>query len=456
MSGLRKQFKLGAFIQATGHHVAGWRHPRAQANAGQNIAHYRQLAQSAERAKFDALFLADGVAIRGHDAQTLHRTARGASFEPITLLSALSQVTEHIGLVATASTTYNEPYHVARKFASLDHLSNGRAGWNVVTSWSDVEAQNFSLDKHPEHAARYERAGEFVDVVRGLWDSWEDDAFRFDQAEGIHFDPAKLHPIHHKGKHFSVRGPLNVARSVQGHPVLVQAGSSEAGQELAARTAELIFTAQQSLEDAQGFYSGLKARLDKYDRNPDSLKIMPGVFAVVGRSESEAQEKFDELQSLIHPQVGLSLLQQHLGGIDLAGHDLDGPLPENLTEPNGSKSRFQLVTALARREQLTIRQLYLRVATARGHWSIHGTAEHIADRLEEWFLKGGADGFNLMPPTLPGGLDDFIELVLPQLRRRGLFRTEYEGKTLRENLGLLRPAHKIYRPSVKSARDRVA
>jgi FMN-dependent oxidoreductase (nitrilotriacetate monooxygenase family) len=456
MSDPKKQLRLGAFLQATGHHVAGWRHPRAQPDAGQNIAHYRQIAQTAERAKFDALFLADGVAIRSHDAETLHLTSRAATFEPLTLLSALSQATEHIGLVATVSTTYNEPYHVARKFASLDHLSNGRAGWNVVTSWSESEAHNFNLDKHPEHGARYERAEEFVDVVRGLWDSWEDDAFRFDQAEGVHFDHNKLHAIHHKGKHFAVRGPLNVARPVQGHPVVVQAGSSEPGQELAARTAEVIFTAQQSLEDAQHFYSGLKSRLANYGREPDELKIMPGVFPVVGRSESEAQEKFEELQSLIHPTVGLSLLQQHLGGIDLSGYPLDGPLPDNLQEPNGTKSRFQLVTALARREQLTIRQLYLRVATARGHWSIHGTPESIVDRLEEWFLKGGADGFNIMPPTLPGGLDDFVELVLPELRRRGLFRTEYEGKTLRENLGLARPAHRIYRQSGADVLGRVA
>ncbi|MBO9537039.1 LLM class flavin-dependent oxidoreductase [Herbaspirillum sp.] len=449
MSRTRKQLKLGAFIMATGHHVAGWRHSGAQPDAGQNIAHYRQVAQAAERAKFDALFLADGVAIRSHDEHTLHRTARAASFEPLTLLSALSQVTERIGLVATVSTTYNEPYHVARKFASLDHLSNGRAGWNVVTSWSEQEAHNFNLDKHPEHGARYERAEEFVDVVRGLWDSWEDDAFLFDQEQGLLFDPDKLHAIHHRGKHFAVKGPLNVARPVQGHPVIVQAGSSDTGQDLAARTAEVIFTAQQSLADAQAFYTSLKSRMDRYGRDPEQLKIMPGVFPVVGRSESEAQEKYEELQSLIHPSVGLSLLQQHLGGIDLSGYPLDGPLPDNLKEPNGTKSRFQLVTALARRENLTLRQLYLRVATARGHWSLYGTAESIVDQLEEWFTKGGADGFNIMPPTLPGGLDDFIALVLPELRRRGLFRTEYEGATLRENLGLARPPHRIYRQDEK-------
>lgn len=449
MSAPQRQMKLGAFVMATGHHVAGWRHPGAQPDAGQNIAHYRQIAQAAEAARFDALFLADGVAIRAHDPETLYRTARAASFEPLTLLSALSQVTERIGLVATVSTTYNEPYHVARKFASLDHLSAGRAGWNVVTSWSEHEAQNFGLERHPEHAARYQRAEEFVDVVRGLWDSWEDDAFLYDRDSGLHFDPARLHELHHRGTHFAVKGPLNVARPVQGHPVIVQAGSSEAGQELAARTAELIFTAQQSLSDAQAFYTSLKSRMARYGRDPEQLKIMPGVFPVVGRSHTEAQEKYEELQSLIHPSVGLSMLQHHLGGIDLSGYPLDAPLPEDLPEPNGTKSRFQLVTALARRERLSLRQLYLRLATARGHWSLYGTAESIADQLEAWFTQGGADGFNIMPPTLPGGLDDFIALVLPELRRRGLFRHEYEGRTLRENLGLARPAHRPYRQDAR-------
>ncbi|MDW3684857.1 LLM class flavin-dependent oxidoreductase [Cupriavidus sp. CV2] len=437
----KRQLKLGAFLQATGHHVAGWRHPGAQANAGQSLAHYVRLAQRAEAAQFDTIFLADGVAIRSLDDATLPRTARAASFEPLTLLCALAAVTERIGLVATVSTTYNEPFHVARKFASLDHLSGGRAGWNVVTSWSDAEARNFNLDKHPEHADRYARAEEFVDVVTGLWDTWEDDAFLYDKDSGLHFAPDKLHALDHHGKHFQVRGPLNVSRPPQGHPVIVQAGSSEAGQELAARTAEVIFTAQQSLEDAQAFYQGLKGRMARYGRTPDQLKIMPGVFPVIGRSEAEAKEKFEALQNLIHPAVGLALLSQNLGGVDLSGYPLDGPLPGDLPEPNGAKSRFQLVTGLARREGLTIRQLYLRVATARGHWSIHGTAESVADQLQAWFEGGAADGFNIMPPWLPGGLDDFIELVLPELRRRGLFRERYEGNTLREHLGLARPAH---------------
>ncbi|SPK70501.1 putative monooxygenase YxeK (plasmid) [Cupriavidus taiwanensis] len=434
-----RQLHLGAFVMATGHHVAGWRHPDAHADAGRSLSHYAALARRAEAAGFDALFLADGVAIRGMDDATLPHTARAATFEPLTLLSALAAVTQRIGLVATASTTYNEPYHIARKFASLDHLSGGRAGWNVVTSWSDAEARNFSLDRHPEHADRYARAEEFVDVVSGLWDSWEDDAFLYDKAGGVHFDASKLHRLDHRGKYFQVRGPLNISRPPQGHPVIVQAGSSEAGQELAARTAEVIFTAQQSLEGAQAFYRGLKGRLARFGRTPDQLKILPGVFPVVGRSAAEAEEKFESLQDLILPSVGLALLSQHLGGIDLSGYPLDGPLPDNLQEPNGAKSRFQLVTGLAREERLTIRQLCRRVATARGHWSIHGTPAQIVDQLQAWFEAEAADGFNVMPPWLPGGLDDFIELVLPELRRRGLFREQYTGTTLREHLGLVRP-----------------
>lgn len=438
MTAPHRQLHLGAFLMSTGHHIAGWRHPRAQADAGRNLAHYVALAQRAEAAGFDALFLADGVAIRVDD-DTLPYTARGASFEPLTLLSALAAVTERIGLVATVSTTYNEPFHVARKFASLDHLSGGRAGWNVVTSWSDNEARNFSLDRHPEHADRYARAEEFVDVVTGLWDSWEDDAFLYDKESGVYFDAEKLHRLDHRGAHFQVRGPLNVSRPPQGHPVIVQAGSSEAGQELAARTAEVIFTAQQSLEGAQAFYRGLKRRLARYGRTPDQLKILPGVFPVVGATAAEAEEKYEALQALILPSVGLALLSQHLGGVDLTGYPLDGPLPADLPEPNGTKSRFQLVTQLARDEGLTIRQLCRRVATARGHWSIHGTPSQIADQLQAWFEGEAADGFNIMPPHLPGGLDDFIALVLPELRRRGLFRERYAGKTLREHLGLARP-----------------
>jgi FMN-dependent oxidoreductase (nitrilotriacetate monooxygenase family) len=440
MAQRRSGLKLGAFLMATGHHIAAWRHPQAEANAGHDFRHYLGLAQAAERAKFDLVFLADTNGIRERAIEPLSRYGRVVTFEPLTLLSALAPLTSNIGFVATASTTYNEPFHLARAFASLDHLSGGRAGWNLVTSSSDSEAFNFNRDTHPPHADRYERAREFAQVVTGLWDSWEDDAFLRDKASGTYFDPDKLHVLNHRGKHFQVQGPLNVARSPQGHPVVVQAGSSDAGRELAAETAEVIFTAAQTLEEGQSFYADVKARLARYGRHPDELKVMPGVFPVVGRTEAEAQEKFERLQALIHPVVGLSLLGSTLGGVDLSGYPLDGPLPD-LPETNGPKSRQKLLIDLARRENLSIRQLYLWIAGARGHWQLVGTPEQIVDRLEERFQKDAADGFNIMPPYLPGGLDDFIELVVPELRRRGLFRTEYEGTTLRENLGLRRPAH---------------
>ncbi len=435
----RDRMRLGAFLYPGGHHVAAWRHPSAQADAGVNAAHYRRIARTAEAAKFDLIFLADGVSVRGDDLDALSRTAIRyvGQFEPLTLLSHLSAVTERIGLVATASTTYNEPFHVARKFASLDHLSGGRAGWNLVTSADPREAWNFSRESHLAHANRYARAEEFVDVVRGLWDSYEDDAFVRDSESGRFFDPDKLHLLAHEGAHFSVRGPLNVPRPPQGHPVVVQAGSSEAGKALAARTAEVIFTAQDSLEDAVAFYADVKGRMGRYGRDPDHLKIMPGAFPVVGRTQAEAQDRFAALQELIHPVVGRSLLEQ-LTGADLSGLPDDAPVPE-LPETDGGKSRQDLFVRLARREGLTIRELYLRAAGARGHWVVVGTPERIADALQERFEAQGADGFNIMPPTLPGGLDDFAALVIPELQRRGLFRRDYEAGTLREHLGLPRP-----------------
>ena len=437
------QLRLGAFMYPAGHHVAAWRHPETAADATTNLRQRIAFAQAAERAKFDLVFLADGVSTNTDNLKALSRTDEWAiDFEPLTLLSALAVVTERIGLVATVSTTFNEPFNLARKFASLDQISAGRAGWNLVTSSNPLELENFGNISQFAHQDRYARAEEFADVVLGLWNSWEDDAFLRDKQSGLFFDRDKLHILQHRGRHFRVRGPLNVARSPQGHPVVVQAGSSEAGKELAARTAEVVFTAQRTLAEAQAFYTDLKGRLDKYGRDPDDLKIMPGVFPVVGRTQAEAREKFEKIQSLIHPDVGLELLSNLSGGIDLSAYPLDGPLPD-LSETERAKSRQQLIIDLARRENLTIRQLYETIAGARGHWQLVGTAQTIADELEERFDKGGADGFNIMPPTVPGGLDDFIELVLPELRRRGLFRTEYEGRTLRENLGLKHPAHRV-------------
>ena len=450
MSANKKQIKLGAFLMSSGHHLAAWRYPEARADGGLSFQHFRQVAQTAERGKFDMIFFADGVAVRDRGStEAMSRSGQVVHFEPLTLLSALSVVTERIGLAATVSTTYNEPFHLARKFASLDHLSGGRAGWNLVTSATEAEAQNFSSEKHMEHRLRYERAKEFVDVVTKLWDSWEDDAFLRDKESGIYFDPDKLHIPNHKGTHFSVRGPLNVARPPQGYPVIIQAGSSEDGQDLAAQTAEVIFTAQQTLGDAQAFYASVKGRLAKHGRSPNDLKIMPGVFPVIGKTEQEARDKFDRLQELIDPKVGLGLLAGMLGGVDLSSYPLDGPLPD-LPETNLAKSRQLLLIELAQRENLTIRQLYLWIAGARGHRQILGTPEQIADQLEDWFVNGGADGFNIMPPYLPGGLDEFVEFVIPELQRRGLFRTEYEGWTLRENLGLPRPVNPFSTPSASS------
>ncbi|WP_346400648.1 LLM class flavin-dependent oxidoreductase [Pseudomonas syringae] len=441
MSTTARQMKLGAFLMATGHHVAAWRHPNVPADAGLDFKHYRHVARVAEAAKFDALFVADSVAAATGDIAS--RMARSDHFEPLTLLSALSAVTEHIGLIATATTTYNEPYHVARKFASLDHLSGGRAGWNLVTSDAAAEAQNFGRAEHVGHAERYSRAREFHQVVTGLWDSWADDAFTRDKASGEYYDPGRLHVLNHQGEHFSVKGPLNVARSPQGQPVVVQAGSSEVGRDLAAQTAEVVFTAQTSLASAQAFYADLKGRLSAYGRAVDSLKIMPGVFIVVAETEALAKAKFESFQELVEPQVGVALLGRMLGNFDLSGYPLDGPLPELSLTDSGQRSRQKLLTELADQENLTLAQLGRRIAGGRGHYSLISTPEQIADELQRWFEQGAADGFNVLVPHLPGGLEDVARLLVPELQRRGLFRTEYEGTTLRENLGLQRPAYRF-------------
>jgi N-acetyl-S-(2-succino)cysteine monooxygenase len=432
------QLKLGAFLHPTGHHIASWRHPDAYAEANVDFAHYRALVQTAERAKFDLIFLADSPAMRNWPMARASRIATYVGgFEPITLLSALASVTTNIGLVATATTTYNEPFHVARKFASLDHISGGRAGWNLVTSVNIAEAFNFGREAHTEHDARYDRATEFARVVRGLWDSWEDDAWVRNRETGVFFDPEKVHPLNHKGEHFSVRGPLNVPRSPQGRPIVVQAGTSEVGQDLSAEVADVVFAVGRTLEDAQRFYRSLKGRLAKFGREPGELQIMPGLVPIIGGSQQEADDMFDRLQSLVHPEIGLQLLGEMLGHIDLSKYPLDGPLPD-ITQTIGSHTGLRLFTEMAKRDKLTIRQLYLQAVT-RGHSIVRGTPERIADHVQEWFENEAADGFNVMPPYLPGALDDFVAKVVPELQRRGLFRTEYEGKTLRENLGLKRP-----------------
>ncbi|MDN6860859.1 LLM class flavin-dependent oxidoreductase [Pseudomonas sp. CAN2814] len=437
---MTRTLSLGAFLMATGHHVSAWRHPDVPADGGLDFRLYKRLAQVAEAAKFDAVFVADSVAAPTGDIAS--RMARSDHFEPLTLLSALAAVTERIGVIGTVTTSYNEPYHVARKFASLDHISAGRAGWNLVTSDAAAEALNFNRQEHFGHAERYARAREFHEVVTGLWDSWEDDAFTRDKASGQYYEPAKLHVLNHEGEHFRVQGPLNVARSPQGRPVIVQAGSSETGRELAAQTAEVVFTAQTSLAAARDFYNDLKGRLPRFGRSADDLRIMPGVFVVVGQSQAEAQEKFEEFQELVEPQVGVALLSRMLGNFDLSAYPLDGPLPELPLTDSGQRSRQLLLTELAGRENLTLAQLGRRIAGGRGHYSLIGTPTQIADELQAWFEGGAADGFNVLVPHLPGGLEDVANHVVPELQRRGLFRREYSGSTLRDHLGLKRPANR--------------
>ncbi|MEI4483444.1 MULTISPECIES: LLM class flavin-dependent oxidoreductase [unclassified Phyllobacterium] len=434
------QMKLGAFLMAGGHHIAAWRHPDAIANAGVNIDHFIELARMAEAAKFDMVFVEDAAAIRERDPNLASQAARSTMFEPLSLLAALAVNTSHIGLVATASTTYNEPYGLARAFASLDQLSGGRSGWNLVTSASELEAENFVSSGLRPHAQRYERAEEFAGAAAALWDGVDSDAHTI--SDGVYADPAKLHPVDHHGKHFTLTGILDSQRSPQGRPVMVQAGASEAGKNLAARTADVVFTAAQTIEEAQAYYADLKSRMPAFGRKPDDLKILPGVSPIVANSESEARAKYEALQDLIPDEVGVALLASYLSIKDLSQYPLDGPLPE-MPATDGIQSRQQLIVDQARRENLNIRQSARKFAGARGHWQLIGTPMQIADRLEERFRAKAADGFNIMGAYFPGALKDFIDLVLPELRRRGLFRTEYEGKTLRENLGLSIPERAV-------------
>ncbi|WP_313059432.1 LLM class flavin-dependent oxidoreductase [Agrobacterium cavarae] len=427
----KRQIHLGLFLQGAGHHVSGWRHPKAEAGS-ENFDLLRRVTQAAEQAKFDMVFLADGLT-SGVDAHP----STIARFEPLTLLAALALVTNKIGLAATSSTTYGEPYHTARAFSSIDHLSHGRAAWNIVTTSYARTANNFSKS-HPEHDERYAVAEEFVDVVRGLWDSWDDDAFIKDKQSGIYADPNKVHMLDHQGQYYSVKGPLNIPRSPQGHPILIQAGSSGPGQDLAARTADVVFTAQQSLAEAQGFYKSLKSRVEKFGRPADAVAVMPGFLPVIGRTSKEAAEKLAELDQWTELKSAMPLLEERIGH-SLAEYDPDGPLPD-LPISDQLRSRAELLTALARRENLTIRQLALRVAAGRGHHIVLGTPVDVADRMQEWFETRAADGFNVMPPFFPDGLEDFTQLVVPILQERGLFRTDYTGSTLRDHLGLARPA----------------
>jgi alkanesulfonate monooxygenase len=437
----KRQLKLGAFMRPVSIHTGAWRYPGAWPDANFNFAHLKYLIRKLEAGKFDAFFMADHLAVLNMPVNALKRSHTVTSFEPFTLLSALAALTEHIGLIATGSTTFDEPYHVARRFASLDHISGGRAGWNIVTTSNPDAALNFGLEDHMEHAERYRRAREFYDVVTGLWDSFADDAFVRDVESGLYFDPEKMHVLNHKGKYLSVRGPLNIARPVQGWPVIVQAGASEDGRQLAAETAEAVFTGGGPLADGQKLYADIKGRMDKLGRDRNHLKILPGAFVVVGDSIEQAREKRALLDSKVHYANAIASLSIMIG-TDASGFDPDGPLPE-IPETNASKSGRQRVIDLAARENLTVRQLAQRLGGYGGSAFV-GTPKTIADQMEEWLTTEGCDGFNIMFPYLPAGLDDFVDRVVPELQKRGIFRTEYEGRTLRENLGLPRPKNRFF------------
>jgi FMN-dependent oxidoreductase (nitrilotriacetate monooxygenase family) len=442
MASKQRQLVLNVFFQRFGHHPEAWRHRGNDGHSGRpDLAFWTRLAQLAESAKFDTFFLADfiGRSAAGLPAQT----KRGASyqFEPLTLLSALAVQTRHIGLVATVNTNFSHPYNVARLFTSLDHISGGRAGWNVVSSFGEATGKNFGLEPHT-HAQRYERAAEFVGLAKHYWDSWEDEAFdQPDRERGKFFDVRDAHPVSHQGNYFASEGLSDFPRPIQGYPVLVQAGNSDTGREFAAQVAEMTYSSAQTLDVAKAYYADVKGRMPRYGRDPDQLKICPGLSVVVGETDSEAKERFQELQELVNFSQGVVVM-----GVDLTGYDIDGPLPDDIEAGPNGKGRFQQMRELAKRENLTIRQLFYRFSTSRGHLQLHGSVKTIVDTLQQWFEERGADGFNVVPPLPPlsaGGFVTFAEKVVPELQRRGLFRREYTGSTFRENLGLNRPQNQF-------------
>ncbi len=437
-----RQLRLGAFMRPVSIHTAWWRYPGSAPDANFNLGRLAAFARTLERGCFDAFFMADHLAVLNMPMDALKRSATVTSFDPLTLLPALAMATERLGLIATASTTFEPPYTVARRFASLDHISNGRAGWNLVTTSNPDAALNFGQTEQMAHAERYRRAREYFDVVTGLWDSWADDAFTHDVETGQFFDPDRLHILDHRGEFFSVRGPLNIARPVQGWPLIVQAGASEAGRQLAAETAEMVFTGQGTLAEGQRFYADVKGRMERIGRDPDHMKILPGVLVVVGDSVEEAREKRAHLDSLVNDDSAIASLSIALGH-DASTFDPDAPLPE-VPESNASKSGRERAIALARREGLTVRELARRLGGYSG-LAMVGTPATIADEMQHWLEARGSDGFNVMFPYLPDGLDAFVDRVVPELQRRGLYRRAYEGATLRENLGLPRPSNRFFR-----------
>jgi N-acetyl-S-(2-succino)cysteine monooxygenase len=440
MSSHRKQLKLGAILGHQGGHVAAWRHPDVDPAGHGTLAHWQNLARLCEAGRMDFLFVADTNRVQYlRDEKALSQMSPTTVFDPITLLSALAATTQHIGLVGTMTTTYHEPYHVARMFSSLDHLSGGRASWNVVTSSSSDEAPNFVPTTHMQHDDRYDRAKEFLDVVLGLWDSWEEDAFVYNQETGIFLDPAKMHYLNHQGAQFSVKGPLNSPRTPQGRPLIFQAGSSDIGRQFGAEKADALFTAAETIPSAKAFYDDVKGRAARCGRNPDELLIYVGVGPIVGRTMAEAQAKLALLQSKLAPDVAFLLLSEVLAA-DVSHMPHDAPVTE-LPRSDGMQSRRDLLLAKAIREKMTWLDLARFNAGGRGHRQLLGTPESIADDLQSWLEAGACDGFLISSPYLPGALEDFVTLVVPELQRRGIYRTEYEGKTLRENLGIPKPVH---------------
>jgi len=432
-----RQLSLNAFLHDTGHHEASWRHADSSVERVGDITWYQEIARTAEAAKLDAVFLADSPAWYGTGYRPSHE------FEPITLLTALATVTERIGLISTASTSFYEPYNLARLFSSLDRISGGRAGWNIVTTFSEDAARNFGLDATPSNEARYERAQEFVDVVTKLWDSWEDDAVVADRPSGDYVDVSKVHALDHVGRHLKVKGPFNAPRSPQGRPVYVQAGSSNEGRAFAARNAEAIFTAHQTLADAQAFYADIKSRARSFGRNPEHVLVLPGISPFIADTAEEARELYEHFNSLTVPAYGLDQLEK-MGGVSLRHLDLDEVVPIEVFGSAGNvldnnRSRKQVIANIVGRDRPTLRELLHRLAGGRGHNVVYGTPVQIADTIQTWFESGAADGFNVMPPLYPQLLEAFIERVVPILQERGLFRTEYAGETLRDHYGLPRP-----------------
>jgi N-acetyl-S-(2-succino)cysteine monooxygenase len=428
MSSAKRQMHMGVFVLGTGNHQAGWRYEGA-ATSHMELPVIQEIARIAERGKFDLVFISDSMVMDPTDHPSFL-----CRFEPTTLITALAMCTTHVGLGATVSTSFNEPFNVARTFGSIDHISGGRAAWNVVTTSNPKAAQNYSREEHLEHELRYARAQEFVDIVKGLWDCWEDDAIVADKATGRYVDADKVRPLNHKGRFFQVRGPINMARSPQGQPVIIQAGGSPSGLELAARTADVVFSVVQELEPAKAAYADLKGRMAKYGRAPEEIAVLPGVMPIIGETEAEARAKLAKLQSWISPTNAITLVASRIG-YDVTGYDLDGPVPPP-PESEGGRTFHRVLYEMAKRENMTLRDLYNLTAAARGHWVICGTPKKIADILEEWFVEKAADGYNILPAYFPGAFADFVDLVVPELQRRGLFRREYEGRTLREHFGL--------------------